>query len=233
MATNLMVMLTHHDKTVYDAFELFDSSKDLPVQDWGFKNVGICEYDTVNIIDAMNKAGKTTFYEIITREKTAYEFGETTAERAKFSCMMGTKYDKQLYDAMKKLGIKFSPAVGQPGSFYQGEHGVLLGTEQEILSEASYLVNEIGVDGITIPAFRYYLDGEKLLKDLLKTIPNTPIYVAGSVDTFDKISEMYDMGIAKFTMGSALFNKKFAPNGTFRDNLEIVANYVVQKNLGK
>ena len=227
--TELMVMLTHHDETVGDAYELFESSKDLPVYDWGFKNVGICEYDTVDLISAMKAAGKNTFYEIITRKKEAYIIGETTAERAKFGTMMGTKYDEQLCSAMHKLGIKFCPAVGQPGSVYKGQPGVLLGAEDEIKSEALHLVNDIGVDGITLPAFRYYLDGYHLLQVLREALPDTPIYVAGSVDSFEKIDEMFQMGIAKFTMGSALFNKKFAPQGSFRDNLEVVANYIESK----
>ncbi len=228
--TELMVMLTHHDRTVGDAYELFESAKDLPVYDWGFKNVGICEYDTCHLISAMKEAGKHTFYEIITRHKDAYVIGETTAKRAGFECMMGTKYDEQLFKAMHEMGIRFCPAVGQPGSVYNGQPGVLLGTEDEIRNEALHLVNDIGVDGITLPAFRYYLDGYHLLHTLREALPDTPIYVAGSVDSFEKIDEMFDMGIAKFTMGSALFNKKFVPNGSFRDNLEAVANYIETKH---
>lgn len=229
MRTELMVMLTHHDKTVQDAHELFEACKDLQVYDWGFKNVGISEFDTVDLINKMNTAGKNTFYEIITRNDYAYEIGYTTAERAKFGYMMGTKYNKALHENMKKLGIKFCPAVGEPGSVYNGQSGVLLGTEEEIIYEAKHLVNDIGVDGITIPAFRYYKDGQKLLEMLIKELGETPVFVAGSVDDFDRIDKLFELGVSKFTMGSALFNKKFAPNGSFRDNLEVVVNYIETK----
>jgi len=228
--TELMVMFTHHDVTVPNAYDLFEECKDLPVYDWGFKNAGVTDEETLRIINAMKAANKATFYEVVTRTKEAYKAGETTGALCKFDYMMGTKYDAELHEAMKKNGIKFSPAVGQPGSMYKGEPGVLLGTFDEIITEAKMLVAEKGVDGITIPAYRHYQDGQKLLDMLIKAIPDTPVIVAGSVDSFEKIDRLFDMGVAKFTMGSALFNKKFAPEGSFRDNLEVVANYIETKH---
>ena len=34
-------MLTHNDKTVQNALEVFESCQDLPVSYWGFKDVGL------------------------------------------------------------------------------------------------------------------------------------------------------------------------------------------------
>lgn len=228
--TELMVMLTWKDKTVSDAYEIFESCKYLPVFDWGFKNAGMTDASTAKLIAAMKSAGKQTYYEIITRTKEAYIAGEATAEKAMFDCMMGTKYDQDLHDKLKSLGITFCPALGKPGSVYNGVPGVLLGDYDEIIDEGKMIVSEKGVDGITIPVFRYYQDGTKLLDMLLNALPDTPIYVAGSVDSLEKMDLMFSLGIAKFTMGSALFNKKYVPNGTFRDNLEFVANYLEQKH---
>ena len=39
--SQLIVMLTHNDETVANSAQVFDSCKDLPVEDWGFKNVGL------------------------------------------------------------------------------------------------------------------------------------------------------------------------------------------------
>ena len=41
MKTKLIVMLTQHDKTVKNALETFQTVKDLDVECWGFKDVGI------------------------------------------------------------------------------------------------------------------------------------------------------------------------------------------------
>ena len=40
---------------------------------------------------------------------------------------------------------------------------------------------------------------------------------------------MFDIGPWAFTMGSALFTKNFVPDGSFRDNLSAVAEYMKQK----
>ena len=227
--TELMVMLTCNDVTVPNAYELFDSAKDLPVFDWGFKSANISDDEVVRLIKYMKENGKTTFYEVIERNKPAYQRGERLAGLAGFDCGMGMKYDADLHATLKSLGIKFCPTLGKPGCVYNGQHGVLMGTPDEIVDEGKYLLSEKGVDGITIPVFRYYQDSHALLARILKEFPDTPIFIAGSVDSFEKIDMMFDLGIAKFTMGSALINRKYNPDGDFRANLEIVANYIEQK----
>ena len=42
MLDKIIIMLTHNDKTVPNAIEIFEENKDLPIQYWGFKDVGIC-----------------------------------------------------------------------------------------------------------------------------------------------------------------------------------------------
>lgn len=37
----LIVMLTHNDRTVENAYEIFDACKDTKAKYWGFKEVGI------------------------------------------------------------------------------------------------------------------------------------------------------------------------------------------------
>ena len=65
MESKLIVMLTHNDKTVPNALEVFESCKDLSVDFWGFKDVGVPKEEMVKIINAMKTAGKTTFLEVV------------------------------------------------------------------------------------------------------------------------------------------------------------------------
>jgi hypothetical protein len=41
MKPKLIAMLTYHDQTVSNALEIFDQHQELPVECWGFKNVGL------------------------------------------------------------------------------------------------------------------------------------------------------------------------------------------------
>ena len=59
-------MLTHNDKTVKNAQEVFEACKDLPIEYWGFKDVGLEKPKMVELINAMKAAGKTTFLEVVT-----------------------------------------------------------------------------------------------------------------------------------------------------------------------
>ena len=68
---NLVVMLTHNDVTVKDAYDLFDACKDLPVQHWGFKNVGLPKDEMKRIVSAMKAAGKTTYLEVVTYDEAS------------------------------------------------------------------------------------------------------------------------------------------------------------------
>ena len=66
MVEKLIVMLTHHDVTVSNAKEVFESCRDLPVVNWGFKDVGMPPAQMRELCQLMKQAGKTTFLEVVT-----------------------------------------------------------------------------------------------------------------------------------------------------------------------
>ena len=57
MESKIIIMLTHNDQTVKNALEVFDSCKDLPVDFWGFKDVGLEHDKMAELIKAMKAAG--------------------------------------------------------------------------------------------------------------------------------------------------------------------------------
>ena len=57
MLEKIIIMLTHNDKTVPDAIEIFDENKDLPIQYWGFKDVGMEPAKMKILCDKMHEAG--------------------------------------------------------------------------------------------------------------------------------------------------------------------------------
>ena len=65
MKPELIVMLTHHDKTVKDARKLFVECKDLPVKHWGFKDVGLPHAEMVELVKLMREEGKITYLEVV------------------------------------------------------------------------------------------------------------------------------------------------------------------------
>ena len=57
----LIVMLTHNDRTVENAYEIFDACKDTKAKYWGFKEVGIPLDEMKKLCSYMKACGKTTF----------------------------------------------------------------------------------------------------------------------------------------------------------------------------
>lgn len=223
MKPEIIIMLTHHDVTVKNAMEVFQTCKDLPVKYWGFKNVGLPKDQMKALTSAMKAAGKTTFLEVVTYDEESCLDGAQTAIDCGFDYLMGTIYYDSVAKLLKDNGMRYLPFVGK----VSGSPSVLEGTNQEIIQNAKDLMAK-GMTGFDILAYRHVVDGEKLAREFCAAI-DAQICIAGSIDSFARIDIMFDIGPWTFTMGSALFDKKFVPEGSFRDNLKAVADYMAKK----
>lgn len=223
MRPEIIVMLTHHDVTVPNALEVFETCKDLPVQYWGFKNVGLPKEQMKAVTAAMKAAGKTTFLEVVTYDEESCMDGAKTAVECGFDCLMGTLYYESVHSYLKEQGLTYMPFVGK----VSGSPSILEGTNEEIIQNAKDLMAK-GIKGFDILAYRHVADGEKLAREFCAAI-DAQICIAGSINSFARIDTMFDIGPWTFTMGSALFEKKFVPEGDFRANLKAVADYMAQK----
>lgn len=223
MRPDIVVMLTHHDVTVPNAYEVFETCKDLPVQFWGFKNVGLPKDQMKALTAAMKAAGKTTFLEVVTYDEDSCMDGAKTAVECGFDCLMGTLYYESVHNYLKEQGLTYMPFVGK----VSGSPSILEGTNEEIIQNAKDLMAK-GIKGFDILAYRHVVDGEKLAREFCAAI-DAQICIAGSINSYARIDTMFDIGPWTFTMGSALFEKKFVPDGDFRTNLKAVAEYMAKK----
>ena len=223
MRPEIIVMLTHHDVTVPNALDVFETCKDLPVQYWGFKNVGLPKEQMKAVTAAMKAAGKTTFLEVVTYDEESCMDGAKTAVECGFDCLMGTLYYESVHSYLKEQGLTYMPFVGK----VSGSPSILEGTNEEIIQNAKDLMAK-GIKGFDILAYRHVVDGEKLAREFCAAI-DAQICIAGPINSFARIDTMFDIGPWTFTMGLALFEKKFVPEGDFRANLKAVADYMAQK----
>lgn len=223
MRPDIIIMLTHHDVTVKNAREVFEECRDLPVKHWGFKNVGLPKNQMKALAALMKQAGKETFLEVVTYDEDSCLDGAQTAIGCGFDYLMGTVY----YDSVAKLlrdnGMEYLPFVGK----VSGSPSILEGTNEEIIDDAKDLMGK-GISGFDILAYRHVVDGEELAREFCAAV-NAKICIAGSINSYARIDTMFEIGPWTFTMGSALFEKKFVPDGSFRDNLEAVVEYMAKK----
>jgi hypothetical protein len=216
---NLIVMLTHNDQTVKDAIEVFDTCKDLNVQHWGFKNIGLPVPQMKTLLKNMKDAGKTTYLEVVTYSEDECMAAAKLAMECGFDCLMGTLYFPSV-GALVKNKIKYFPFCGKVWD----NPSILGGTIDEIIADANHL-KELGADGIDILAYRFTGDPVDLIKKFTNRVEISTV-IAGSIDSFSRIDFMKEVNPFGFTMGSALFNKKFDKDGSVYSNLKVVVDYL-------
>ncbi len=218
MNPKLIVMLTHHDRTVKNAVEIFESCKDTKAEYWGFKEVGIPLDEMKRLCAMMKEAGKTTFLEVVAyTEKECLE-GAKMAGECGFDYLMGTMYFDSIRDYAKEAGLKYLPFVGK----IVGRPSVLEGTVEGIVEEAKGLL-EKGVDGFDLLGYRFTGDPVELNNTFVKEA-GAPVCLAGSVDSYKRLDEVKTSGSWAFTIGGAFFENKF--EGSFAEQIDRVVEYM-------
>lgn len=216
-------MLTHKDKTVENALELFDKMKNTPVAYWGFKDVGLPPEKIAKVVDHMIAAGKITCLEVVSLTEEEGLRGAKLAVECGFHTLMGTVFFDSINDYLKDTPLQYYPFPGHVHS----HPSILDGTIEEIIQHARKMEAK-GVDGMDLLTYRYRGDAPTLLKEVVRAT-NVPIVSAGSIDSYNRIAEVRDTGAWGFTIGSAFFEKKFIPDGSFEENMMAVWDWL-QKN---
>lgn len=219
MESKLIVMLTHRDRTVKNALEAFESGRDLKVDFWGFKDVGLEKEQMRELIAAMKAAGKTTFLEVVTYSEPECMAGARTAVELGFDYLMGTVFFDSVYAYLRERRVKYLPFCGRVA----GSPSVLTGGIDEIIGDARTMLDK-GVYGIDLLAFRHE-QGAALARRFCASV-TAPAVIAGSIDSKRRIDFMNEINPWAFTMGSALFTGNYAPGKSFRENLEAVVDYM-------
>jgi len=218
----IIAMLTHNDITVKDAYDVFMSSCDLDVNCWGFKNTGIDKDDMFRLVKIMKDKGKKTFLEILEYNEVSCLNIVKTAVECQFDEITGTLNFPSVHKYLKDKNIPYKPFAGN----VSGIPGVLNGTYEEILYDAKKLL-ENGAAGLNLLAYRHRENGEELARKLCTAI-KTPVCITGSISSFKHIDTILDITPWGFTIGTAFFERKFAADGTFRENLQAVVQYMAK-----
>jgi len=220
MKPKFILMLTYNDQTVENASELFRECADTPVTHWGFKDVGLPPSKMKQLAHEMKKAGKTTFLEVVSLSEQEGLAGARIAVEAGFDILMGTAYFDSILVYLRDKPVNYFPF---PGHVYS-HPSILDGQIAEIVQHARYLEGR-GVQGMDLLSYRYVGDAPALLQAVVAAT-TVPIVSAGSIDSYERLAEVKEAGAWGFTIGSALFDKKFVPAGSFKDNILAVCQWL-------
>jgi 2,4-dienoyl-CoA reductase-like NADH-dependent reductase (Old Yellow Enzyme family) len=219
----LIVMLTHHDKTVPDALELFERTRECPISHWGFKDVGLSPEEMRPVVAAMKDAGKVTFLEVVSLSEEEGLQGARLAVELEFDILMGTVFFPSIAEYLADKSVRYYPFPGHVHS----HPSILDGSIDDIVSHACEL-EKYGVQGLDLLTYRYLGDASSLLAQVVQAT-RIPIVSAGSIASFERIKEVWDSGAWGFTIGTAFFDHRFVPNGSFEENVWAVCNWLQEQ----
>lgn len=219
----LIVMLTHHDQTVPDALELFERTKEYPIKHWGFKDVGLPPDEMRRVVVAMKDAGKTTFLEVVSLSEEEGLRGARLAVELGFDILMGTVFYPSIAEYLKDKPVRYYPFPGHVHS-----HPSILDGEIDAIVAHARELEAYGMHGLDLLTYRYDGEATRLLKQVVEAT-NIPVVSAGSIASFERINEVWDAGAWGFTIGSAFFERKFVPEGSFEENVLAVCNWLEEQ----
>jgi hypothetical protein len=225
MVPKLILMFTLNDMTVPDALDYFEQVKDLPVDYFGFKEIGLEPEKMQELTKRIQKAGFESVLEVVEYDEKSILGPAQMAVDMGFNYLMGTIYFPSIWDIVgkgKDKKIKYFPFFG---NIYD-RPSILDGTIDELVDEAKKL-EALGADGFDLLLYRYKYPEkiDELISRVVKEV-KVPVVSAGSINSWERLQATIDQKVWGFTIGGAFFEKKFVPNGSYRDNVKAVVDYL-------
>jgi hypothetical protein len=213
-------MLTHHDVTTPNARELFLECAELPVTFWGLKDVGLEEPEMVSLVSEFRAAGKTPVIEVVRFDEAEALESARLARDCGIEYFTGTRFSSAVLDFTREAGMKYFPFCGD----VSGGQIVLNGSVGQITNDAHRIL-DAGAEGVDLVAYRSLTAAPvTLVRDLVEQVGGQHVIVAGSISSMEQVRIMEAIGPLGFTMGGALFEGRFVPDGTFKENLHFVVD---------
>jgi hypothetical protein len=213
-------MLTHNDVTVSNARDCFRQAADLPVQYWGFKDVGLTTREMEELVGEFRDAGKTPVLEVVNFDEEDLLDAASLAVSCGIEYFTGGVFSPAVVERVHAAGMKYFPFCGRVG----GSPIELTGAPEDVLDDAGRL-GDLGADGVDLVAYRYTKgDPIQLAKQVVHQLGSDRVIVAGSINSTERIRLMHEIAPFGYTIGGALFESAFEPGGSFRENLERVVD---------
>jgi hypothetical protein len=221
----IIAMLTHDDKTVSNAAEVYEANKHAKTLCWGFKDVNMSIDGAKKLSAAMKSDKKEFFFEsLVDNEEEGLKSAKLAIE-CNADYLTAMEYYPSVHELLKPTKVKFFPTCGKRKKLPGSSRRMLHGTIDEIIADANKIASK-GVDGICLSVFRY-LDGDpiELAKRFVKEV-NIPLIVSGSINSDERLDFIKDVNPWGFTIGSALFTDDLGAGKSVAEKLDYIYDYL-------
>lgn len=228
MKPELIVMLTHDDLTVENAYEIFEECRTTKALYWGFKEQPLHLDEMQRIYARMKACGKRTVLEVVAYTEAEGLEGARMAAACGVDVLMGTCYHDSILRYCRQHGIDYMPFVGH----ITGRPSVLEGSVASMLAEAEAMKRQ-GVAGVDLLGYRYeaphslphqgVADAQQLIAEMVAA-SGLPVCVAGSIDSYERLQFVKTVQPWAFTIGSAFFEHKFG--ASIAEQIDKVCDFI-------
>ena len=209
MGLRFIFMLTRNDRTVPDASQQLQTALSLGVRHIGFKDIGLPLEQLKGLNAAIKAGGATSYLEVVSLDRESEIVSAKAAAEIGVDVLLGGTRVDDVLPIINSTDIQYFPFPGR----ITGHPSVLEGTIEEIVESARAISGRDGVHGLDLLAYRSAENVPELMKAVCAAV-SKPVYIAGSIDTRERIAVVQGVGAAGFTIGTAALDGKYPANGT-------------------
>ncbi|BCH21670.1 cupin domain-containing protein [Mesorhizobium sp. L-8-3] len=226
MGLRFIFMLTRNDRTVEDASKQLQTALRLGVRHIGFKDIGLPIDQLKSLNQAIKAGGATSYLEVVSLDRESEIVSAKAAVEIGVDILLGGTRVDDVLPIVTGSSLQYFPFPGR----ISGHPSVLEGTIGEIVESAKALTARDGVHGLDLLAYRSREDVPTLIRQVCAAV-SKPVYVAGSIDTPERIAVVKDAGAAGFTIGTAALDGKYpAPEKDVSSQLAAILRDVATLN---
>jgi len=198
MAFDFILMLTAQDRTIPDARARLDEALEGGVRHIGFKDVGLPVADLHAIARAIRAAGARSYLEVVSLDADSELASARAAVDLDVDCLLGGTRAGRVTAITRDHPLRYYPFPGR----ITGHPSVLEGPVEDIVASARRLADLEHVHGLDLLAYRFQGDVPALMAAVCDAV-DTPVIMAGSIDSAARIEAAAAAGAAGFTVGTA------------------------------
>lgn len=208
MGLRFIFMLTRNDRTVEDAMQQLQTARNLGVRHIGFKDIGLPIEQLKTLNQAIKTGGITSYLEVVSLDRDSEIASARAAVDIGVDVLLGGTRVDDVLPVLQGSGIQYFPFPGR----ITGHPSVLEGSIEDIVVSAKAMANRDGVHGLDLLAYRSRQDVPALMKAVCNAV-SKPVFVAGSIDTPERIAVVKESGAAGFTIGTAVLDGRYPAQG--------------------
>jgi len=202
-------MLTYNDATVENALDVYREVRGADLRYVGFKDIGLPFDRLKSLADAIRADGRRVVLEVVSESRDDELRSAHAGLDLGVDDLMGGTHVHDVVRITAGSPVRYFPFPGK----VIGHPSLLRGTVPEIAESGRRLGATPGVHGLDLLAYRYDGDVETLVASVVAAA-GVPVVAAGSIGTEAQIQRLAKLGVWGFTVGTAIFERRFAAHDT-------------------